>query len=517
MRRGMSARTRGWFFIGLAVALLALLWLIGRPKSKPLGKAPGGRKPAPIAGFTLFRGNPERNLSASGPVPRRPKLLWRFLTKTKVEGEYEQRGSNTVTPATIWRGLGWTGQPVVLRDRLYFGSSDSYVYCLQAKTGKVLWYYPNHHCVKGSISIFGDRIYHGGRDNKLHCYDLQGKMVWETRIGNDMDSNPVVADGKLFVGGEDNAIYCFSPKTGKMLWRTPTDGSTESSPCVARGRVVAGSGHGDLYCCEANTGKLLWDFKTLGDTDSTPVYWKGKIYVGCATGDFGEKGHLWCIDLITGKELWHGAMPRGLWATSAINPKKDRLYIGGNDGILYAFSMRDGQLIWKRRLGNRIWSSAAVSDGCILVGARDGLFWCLEEDTGKPIWALDDGFDIDATPLVYNGLIVIGSQNGWVYAIGEAGVREPVNPHWFATEFPMKSRLDHNPAGITTIKNPAPPPRLIRTPAAGTGKIFSSRYTGNCRAALPVRPLSVFSPQKSSPGCRLAGGFYRDCHKALPR
>jgi eukaryotic-like serine/threonine-protein kinase len=471
MLRKMSARTRGWFFIGLALALLGLLWLIGRPKPTPHGKTPEGRKPSPVAAFTMFRGNPERNLSASGRVPRRPKLLWRFLTKTKVEGKYEQRGSNTVTPGTIWRGLGWTGQPVVRQDRLYFGSSDSYVYCLEARTGKVLWYYPNHHCIKGSISIFGDRIYHGGRDNKLHCYDLQGKMVWETRIGNDMDSNPVVVGGKLFVGGEDNAIYCFSPKTGRMLWRTPTDGSTESSPCVAQGRVVAGAGHGDLYCCEAETGKLLWDFKTLGDTDSTPVYWGGRIYVGCATGDFGEKGHLWCVDLATGKEVWHVPLPRGLWATSAINPKKGRLYVGGNDGILYAFSMSDGQLIWKERLGNRIWSSAAVSDGCILVGARDGRFWCLEEDTGKPIWALDDGFDIDATPLVYNGLIVIGSQNGWVYAIGDAGAQEKINPHWFATDFPMKARLDHNPEGIKTIDNPAPPPMTYQD--------TSSRYRVN--------------------------------------
>ena len=75
--------------------------------------------------LTMFRGNAERSLSAVGTVPRHPKLMWRFPTRTKLEGAYEQRGSSKLTPQSPWSGLGWTGQPVRLGDRLYFGSADS--------------------------------------------------------------------------------------------------------------------------------------------------------------------------------------------------------------------------------------------------------------------------------------------------------------------------------------------------------------------------------------------------------
>lgn len=425
------------------------------------------RRPVVLMDLTLFRGNPERNLSAIGAVPRRPKLLWRFQTQTKYEGRYERRGAPNLTASTPWRGLGWTGQPVRLGKRIYFGSTDSYVHCLEAATGKEIWYYPNHHSIKGSIMISGDRIYHGGRDNKLHCYTLDGKMVWETRTGNDMDSNPVIVRGRGYIGAEDKHILCFSPRTGDILWKYGfTNGSVECSVCVVGGKVIAGCERGSLYCLNATTGKPIWTFNTLGDTDSTPVHVKGRIYVGSKTKTAHERGWLWCIDAQTGKQIWKVDMPRGIWATPAVSADRKRVYIGCNNGVFYCLDAKTGKLVWKRYLGSRIWSSAAVTDGCILVGVRDGTLWCLNEDDGEPLWVFDDGFDIDATPCVAGGMIVIGSQNGWVYGIGQARKDKPVNPHWFRTES-FRKRTDHDPAGIPIIRTSAPPPKTWRDTNAG--------------------------------------------------
>jgi len=118
----------------------------------------------------------------------------------------------------------------------------------------------------------------------------------------------------------------------------------------------------------------------------------------------------------------------------------------------------NGELLWKHKLGNRIWGSPVVADGCIFVPTRDGRLWCLAEEEGTPIWVFDEGVDIDATPCVAGGMVFIGSQNGWVYGIGAVAAGEEVNPHWFSTSFPVRRRPDRNPAGIITIENPAPPP-----------------------------------------------------------
>ena len=481
--------------------------------------------------FTMFRGNPERSLSGVGTIPKHPKLLWRFRTKTKLEGEFEKRGTDKVTPESPWPGLGWTGQPVRLGDRIYFGSSDSNVYCIDlgrlgADAGfdgsnleslevstdssapdfdpRLAWYYPTHHCVKGSIAIFDGLIYHGGRDNKIHCYDLEGRMVWETRTGNDMDSSPVVVDELGYIGGEDHNIYCFDPKSGEIVWKYEADaGSFESSPCIAGDAVVLGTSQGWLFSVDRKTGKLNWKVSTQGDTDSTPVYVDGRIYVGCATGDENETGHYWCIDAATGKTIWHKTFKRGIWATAAVNAKAGTIYIGCANGFFYCLRMKDGEAVWKRNLGSRIWSSAVVSEGRLLVSVRDGRMWCLEEGTGKPVWVFDCGGDIDATPLVAGGLIVIGNQDGWVYCIGEAGSdasggaggengiygkSEPINKNWFITEFPAKmntpkgvlaypslrrtpctvSKDTTSPNYILTIHNPAPAPKTYTDTNAGT-------------------------------------------------
>ena len=256
------------------------------------------------ANFTMFRGNPERNLSAVGTVPRRPKLLWRFRTKAKVEGPYEKRGAKNLPEDQLWLGLGWTGQPVMLDGSVYFGSADSYVYAIDMEQASLKWYYANHHCVKGSIAIFDDRIYHGGRDNKIHSYTLDGKMVWETRTGNDMDSSPVVVGGRGYIGGEDHYLYCFDPVSGEIIWKFgEVAGSIESSPCVAKNAVFFGTSRGYFYAVDKEAGKQLWRVETKGDTDSTPVFYDGKLYVGCATGDTNERGHFWCFSAGSGKVI----------------------------------------------------------------------------------------------------------------------------------------------------------------------------------------------------------------------
>jgi len=420
--------------------------------------------------ITCFRGNPERSRSGVGPVPRHPKLLWRFRTQTKIEGPYERRGDKAVQAGTAWYGTGWTGQPCIYDGRVYFGSTDSYVYCLDLKTGREIWHYGNHHSIKGSISLLGGRIYHGGRDNKIHCYTLDGKMVWETRIGEDTDSNPILARGRLFIGGEDNSIYCLNPDTGTIVWRYgPTEWSCESSPCYAENSIIIGSSGGMLYCLNAQTGTPMWILPTGGDGDPTPVYMRGCVYHSVHTRNTSPgRGKVRCVDVGLGKVMWAKDLPRGVWATAGVNPLLRRVYIGCADGVLYCLKSGTGETVWERKLGLRIWSSPVVVDGTILVGVRDnGSLWCLNEEDGKPLWVFE-GTDIDSTPAVADGMIVIGDQDGWVYAIGEDPDAGPPDPRWFRAGPAFSQRADRNAAGIPTWQSSAPTPKAYTDTSAGS-------------------------------------------------
>ena len=64
---------------------------------------------------------PARNFYGSGPWPDRPlAVIWEFETEL-ISGRLHKEG---------WGGSSWPGQPSVSGQRVFFGSADGYVYCL---------------------------------------------------------------------------------------------------------------------------------------------------------------------------------------------------------------------------------------------------------------------------------------------------------------------------------------------------------------------------------------------------
>ena len=87
------------------------------------------------------------------------------------------------------------------------------------------------------------------------------ESIWETKIGNRV-TPPVVADGRLFVAGEDShTVYCQDARTGKRIWIHTTGGRVDSPPTIHRGLVLFGSTDGSVYCLRATDGELVWQFQ----------------------------------------------------------------------------------------------------------------------------------------------------------------------------------------------------------------------------------------------------------------
>jgi hypothetical protein len=81
--------------------------------------------PGPIntsfEGMTTFRGNATRSWYGRGPVPRNPKVLWRYPAEGDLcSTSSDQHGER------LWCGTGWTGQPNVIvgRGRLDRGADQ---------------------------------------------------------------------------------------------------------------------------------------------------------------------------------------------------------------------------------------------------------------------------------------------------------------------------------------------------------------------------------------------------------
>ncbi len=98
-------------------------------------------------------------------------------------------------------------------------------------------------------------------------------------------STPAVQDGKVWVGSDDEYIYCLDATTGTKIWDFKTGACVWSSPAVADGKVYVGSNDHKLYCLDENSGGLIWDYDTgLSRLAPSPAIANGKVFIGSYNG-----------------------------------------------------------------------------------------------------------------------------------------------------------------------------------------------------------------------------------------
>ena len=97
------------------------------------------------------------------------------------------------------------------------------------------------------------------------------------------------------------------------------------------------------------------------------------------------------------------------------------LFSGSNNGYVYALNATTGQVIWQYFSGSQIESSPAVANGVVYIGVLwdggHGYVDALNATTGSLIWRYATNSGIESSPAVVNGIVYIGSYNGYVYAL----------------------------------------------------------------------------------------------------
>ena len=132
--------------------------------------------------------------------------------------------------------------------------------------------------------------------------------------------------------------------TGELIWSysgfNPNQRPawrTIASPVVSQGIVVVPYGRGAhmagmKYGVSGNMAEkeFLWERSGIGTDVATPVVSNGKVYI------LGHNGTMWCIDILTGEELWQTVLPAGNGVFySSPTLAGDKLYICSDEGAFY--------------------------------------------------------------------------------------------------------------------------------------------------------------------------------------
>jgi outer membrane protein assembly factor BamB len=79
----------------------------------------------------------------------------------------------------------------------------------------------------------------------------------------------------------------------------------------------------------------------------------------------------------------------------------------------------DGKELWKFATRAKVDSSPVVVDKRVFVGSNDGRLYALDHATGKKVWEYEAGGHFVASPAVADGRLVIGNTDGTLYCFGE--------------------------------------------------------------------------------------------------
>ena len=310
-------------------------------------------------------------------------------------------------------------------------------------------------------------------------WDLQSgqNVKWVAEIGSQSYGNPVVADGKVFLGtnnellrdeaypGDRGVVMAFDEETGEFLWQIthaklaagrvndwPEQGVC-SSPAVSDGMVYYVSNRAEVLAVDADgfrDGENDGPFKDEERQEPT------------------DADILWVVDMYN--DL--GVFPHNLAATSPL-VVGDLLFVATSNGVdeshinvpsprspsFLALNRKTGEVLWEdsspsRSILHGQWSSPAYGEAGgreqVIFAGGDGWLYSFVPESGELIWKFDtnpkesewkhgrgDRNNLIATPVMLDGKVYIavgqdpehGEGPGHLWAVDASGTGDVTESH----------------------------------------------------------------------------------------
>ena len=288
------------------------------------------------------------------------------------------------------------GDPLFTDDLVLIGTDGDgigHIYAFETSTGKVRWKYAFSPSASGRAGVntglarLGSRVYAVALGDELVCLDLSsGALHWKfhsafTAERFSWSNSPAAADGRVFFGGLDGAVYALDADSGTVLWKRDLGAPIATSVTLEGEDLYIGAGNGHLHRLIQSTGEMKTDFKVGDNLHGTLVFAGDALLV--FRNWMVRDSELIAVDRSLQKILWRAKPPENSSWTSARPYVWDGAVLAGNDaGLLTAFRLADGSFDWARKFSG-IVRGIGFSDGVYYVGTLDGDLYAFRREKGK--------------------------------------------------------------------------------------------------------------------------------------
>jgi len=176
---------------------------------------------------------------------------------------------------------------------------------------------------------------------------------------------PIVADGKVFIGTMAGILHVIDDATGSDIWAFKTAGAILHTSAVSGNKVFFGNAEGKVYAVDIKDGKLVWTVRTGAVVWNSPVVHQGMVLIG------SRDGRIYAINANTGEIKWAARTGGPILSSPAVDAKAARVYIGCEDMCVYAFDLVSGRQLWRSDklpgISFRGYHPVVAPDGSVMV------------------------------------------------------------------------------------------------------------------------------------------------------
>jgi outer membrane protein assembly factor BamB len=346
--------------------------------------------------------------------------------------------------------------------KVFVGSIDNRLYCIEGGTGRVLWRFQAASTISSSPAVgdlSGDgspEVVFGSYDGRIYCIDCQnGSLVWRYTARSQIQASPALADldndGRLetAIGGLDGKFHVLDAD-GKALWTAGEGRSWDNVWASAAVGDVNNDGKievlvqtifNNVTCFDGADGRVLWTYTALSGEIIT---WPFGPVIADMDGDgdaevlvLGKINEASCLEGADGSVVWHQTYGWTLTSTPAIGDGdgdgKPEIFISA-DNTVFCAGGSDGVMKWSKTFSSPSLSAALSSspaladldgDGRleILACANDVVFRALNAEDGTTRWAYPVPKPVESSPAIADidadgkAEVVFGCDDQKVYAL----------------------------------------------------------------------------------------------------
>ncbi|MCS6907057.1 MAG: PQQ-binding-like beta-propeller repeat protein [Anaerolineales bacterium] len=158
-------------------------------------------------------------------------------------------------------------------------------------------------------------------------------------------AQPVVVDGRLFIGGMNGVMYARNASTGAPLWSYAVNSPIRHSAGVMNDTVVFSTHAGFTYALDAATGTLRWKVYT-GPSSTAPLMDAGRNWVYVAS----ENGKLTALRLIDGAVQWQRDLGAPILTSPSLSVDGQTVFVGTEAIQAVALNAATGEVRWTSQL-----------------------------------------------------------------------------------------------------------------------------------------------------------------------